>query len=130
MAPTYSDVKTYPKFGSFVRAAIGLPYAPLERLDEAMAVLRKLARASTGPRRKFCVLLLKYLNKTWLNGNIPREVWNMYQHPGVTTNNHAEVCHPKIKIKMQCFNFRLSITRWVPKNTSPSIQILMFLLMR
>ena len=30
------DVKTYPKFGTFVRAVIGLPYVLLERLDEAI----------------------------------------------------------------------------------------------
>ena len=56
-----------------------------------MAVLERIAMANTGARRKFCKFMIKYLRATWLNGSIPREVWNMYQHEGVTTNNHAEV---------------------------------------
>ena len=99
MAPAYSDANLYPKFGSFVRAVIGLPYTPLKRLDEAMKILEKMAQATTGSRRKFCQHLLKYLYKTWLNGCIPREVWNMYQHPGVTTNNHAEAFNSKMGAK-------------------------------
>ena len=31
------------------------------------------------------------LDDSWLNGAIPRRVRNMFQHRGVTTNNHAEV---------------------------------------
>ena len=92
MATDYSDINTYPKFGSFIRAVIGLPFAPLERMEEAMDVLGKMAKANTGSREKFCHHMLKYLRRTWLDGPISREVWNMYQHSGVTTNNHAEVC--------------------------------------
>ena len=72
MAKYYTDAKTYPKFGHFIRAVIGLPFAPLERLEEALGIISRMAKAR-------------------LDGNIPREVWNMYQHPGETTNNHAEV---------------------------------------
>ena len=90
MATAYSNTNN-PKFGSFVRAVIGLPYAPLNRLDEAMAVLERIAQGTSGSRKVFCQLLLKYLRNTWLDGSIPREVCNMYQHQGVTTNNHAEV---------------------------------------
>ena len=35
--------------------------------------------------------MTKYLDDTWLNGAIPRRVWNMFQHRRVTANNHAEV---------------------------------------
>ena len=90
-AADYSAVKNFPKFGSFVRAVIGLPYVPLERVEEAMAILRMMAKDNTGSRFKFCKELLKYLCHTWLDGSIPRAVWNMYKHRGVTTNNHAEV---------------------------------------
>ena len=91
MAQFYSDSQTYPKFGSFIRAVIGLPFCPLDRLDEAMNILERMAKANTGSREKFCQHMIRYLRRTWLDGAIPREVWNMYQHPGVTTNNHAEV---------------------------------------
>ena len=91
MAQFYSDSPTYPKFVSFIRAEIGLPFCPLERLDEAMNIFERMAKATTGSREKFCQHMIRYLRRTWLDGVIPREVWNMYQHPGVTTNNHAEV---------------------------------------
>lgn len=97
MASAYSDSGTYPKFGSFVRAVLGLPFAPLERLDEAMVILENIAKANTGPRGRFCQHLLKYLRNTWLDGPIPREVWNMFKHQGVTTNNNAEVIYSNLK---------------------------------
>ena len=90
-ASDYSNVKDYPKFGSFVRAVIGLPFVPLDRMDEAVAIIKNIGRANSGARRIFCKSMLKYLDDTWLNGAIPRRVWNMFQHRGVTTNNHAEV---------------------------------------
>ena len=90
-APDYSSIDEFPKFGSFVRAVIGLPYVPLERMEEAMGVLGKLSMMNTGPRKRFCKEMIKYLRKTWLDGSIPRAVWNMYNHKGVSTNNHAEV---------------------------------------
>ena len=68
------DVKTYPKFGTFVRAVIGLPYVLLERLDEAIKILRKIAKANDGKRKKFCLNMFEYLEKQRLNGNVPREV--------------------------------------------------------
>ena len=95
MATDYSNANMYPKFGSFVRAVIGLPFTPLKRLDEAMSILEKMAKATSGPRKKFCHHLLNYLRSTWLDGSIPQEVWNMYQHQGVTTYNHAEVFNSK-----------------------------------
>ena len=70
---------------------IGLPYVPLERMEEAMGVLGKLSMMNTGPRKRFCKEMIKYLRKTWLDGSIPRAVWNMYNHKGVSTNNHVEV---------------------------------------
>ena len=84
-------MKDYPKFGSFVRAVIGLPFAPIDRIDGAVDIIKKLGKANTGVRRVFCKLMIKYLDETWLNSAIPRKVWNMFQHRGVTTNNHAEV---------------------------------------
>ena len=71
----------------------------LERLDEAIKILRKIAKANDGKRKKFCLNMLEYLEKQWLNGNVPREVWNMYLHKGVTTNNHAEGYNYKMGAK-------------------------------
>ena len=123
MATTYSDTKSFPKFGSFVRAVVGLPFTPLERLEEAMAVLEKIAMANTGARRKFCKFMIKYLRATWLDGSIPREVWNMYQHEGVTTNNHAEVIIRSKFNRITIFTFRLSTSKWARRRKSPNIQI-------
>ena len=89
-AMDYSNVKDYPKFGSFIRAVIGLPYVPLDRIEEAMDILKKMRRSTTGPRRKFSKDMISYLQRTWLDGSIPREVWNMFDHKGVSTNNNAE----------------------------------------
>ena len=98
-AVDYSNVKDYPKFGSFIRAVIGLPYVPLNRIEEAMEILRRMRRSTTGPRRKFSKDLISYLQRTWLDGSIPREVWNMFDHKGVATNNHAEGFNSKIGAK-------------------------------
>ena len=73
-----------------MRAVIGLPYVPLNRMEEAMVILEKLAKNNDGARRKFCKEMIKYLRDTWLDGSIPREVWNMYQHRGVSTNKEDE----------------------------------------
>ena len=99
MAVDYGDVKNHPKFGTFIRAVIGLAYVPLERIEEAFRILQKLGKANTTKRKKFCKDMLEYLRRTWLDGCIPREVWNMFQHPGVATNNHAEGYNYKMGAK-------------------------------
>ena len=63
---------------------------PLDRMEEAMDILKKKIKATTGPRKKFAKELIAYLQRTWLEGSIPLEVWNMFDHRGVSTNNHAE----------------------------------------
>ena len=60
-------------------------------MDVAVDIIKNLARANTSVRRIFCKSMTKYLDDTWLNGTIPRRVWNMFQHRVVITNNHAEV---------------------------------------
>jgi hypothetical protein len=70
---------------------IGLPYVPLERMEGAMGVLGKLSMLNAWPRRRFCKEMIKYLRMTWLDGSIPRAAWNMYNHKGVSNNNHGEV---------------------------------------
>ena len=75
-----------------------------------MSILEKMAKATSGPRKKFCHHLLNYLRSTWLDGSIPREVWNMYQHQGVTTNNHAEA-----------FNFKMGAKKKISKHPNPYV---------
>ena len=50
MAVDYGDVKNHPKFGTFIRAVIGLAYVPLERIEEAFRILQKLGKANTTKR--------------------------------------------------------------------------------
>ena len=110
MATSYSDARNFPKFGSFIRAVIGLPFTPLERLEEAMGILEKMAKATTGARKSFCHQMLKYLRNVWLDGSIPRSVWNMYEHIGVTTNNNAEA-----------FNFKMGNKKKISKHPNPYV---------
>ena len=42
---------------------------------------------------------------TWINGSFPPETWNMFQHEGQTTNNHAEG-----------YNFKLGNIRRIAKH--------------
>ena len=46
--------------------------------------------------KSFVEDLLLYLRRVWLDGDIPRELWNMYSHRGVTTNNDAESLNSKL----------------------------------
>ena len=92
-----------------------------------MVILEKLAKNNDGARRKFCKEMIKYLRDTWLDGSIPREVWNMYQHRGVSTNNHAEVSiaydddyHSKAhKCLLQGFNFKMGAKKQISKHPNP-----------
>ena len=63
----------------------------MDRMDEAVDIIKNIARVNTSVREIFFKSMIKYLDDTWLNGAIPKRVWNMFQHRGVTTNNHAEV---------------------------------------
>ena len=110
MATHYSDVEKFPKFGSFIRAVIGLPYTPVERLQEAMRILEKLAMSTHPTLQNFCLNLIYYLETTWISGSIPVEVWNMYDHRGVTTNNHAEA-----------FNFKMGSKKQISKHPNPYV---------
>ena len=90
-----------------------------------MAILRMMAKDNTGSRFKFCKELLKYLCHTWLDGSIPRAVWNMYKHRGVTTNNHAEVSFfilsrlLKIKLFLKGFNYKMEAKQKLNKHPNP-----------
>ena len=84
------DYQSCPDFGSFVRAIFGLPYVPLSRLAEGVRNLYILAKKLDDRQAKFALVMIHYVQKTWINGSFPPETWNMYQHEGQTTNNCSE----------------------------------------
>ena len=87
------------KLNNLVRAALGLPFVPIERIQngEAMKVLTDLANEIDEPKvKKFAIGFLKYIDKTWLKGNYALETWNLFLHEGVTTNNYAEGYNSKL----------------------------------
>ena len=100
----YSD-KHNPKFGAFIRAVIGLPYVPLNKLDERMRNLKYLASKHDGKLKIFSSKLCQYLEDSWLHGNYPPSTWNMFEHDGVKTNDHAE----GYNYKLNCNNRKKSI---------------------
>ena len=80
------------KLTILVRMAIGLPYVPLDRINEGLEILKQEAQNVTGPAsvKKFAVRFVKYIEKTWINGNYEPSTWNYYLRRGVNTNNYAE----------------------------------------
>ena len=63
----------------------------MDRMDEAVHIIKNIARVNTSVREIFFKSMIKYLDDTWLNVAIPRIVWNMFQHRCLTANNHAEI---------------------------------------
>ena len=114
LKPVYSDVKNS-KFAGFVRACIGLPYVPLERLNEGVRNLYILATRLKGRQRRFSVKMIKYIEKTWIRGAYPPATWNMFQHEGVKTNNHAEG-----------YNFKLGNKKRISKHPNPYVLVDVF----
>ena len=49
--------------------------------------------------------MIKYVLRTWVNGSFPPSTWVMYNHQGVTTNNHSEG-----------YNYRLGNNRAIEKH--------------
>ena len=87
---SYYNDKKHAKFGAFIRAVIGLPYVPLDRMFEGVKNLYMLANKLQGKLKTFAIKMINYIEDYWLNGNYPPETWNMFCHDGITTNNHAE----------------------------------------
>ena len=100
MKSQYSAANKNPKFGTFIRCVIGLPFVPLERLNEGFQNLERIGSKVKGQKSKdFVKYLLDYIERVWMNGHFEREVWNMYNHRGVTTNNNAESLNSKLGSK-------------------------------
>ena len=85
----YSNKKCA-SFSAFVRANLGISHIPILRLKEGIRNLYVLANKLNGRQRRFSVQMIKYVQKTWINGSFPPSTWMMFDHRGITTNNHSE----------------------------------------
>ena len=100
------DYQNCKEFAAFIKAIFGLAYAPPERLAEAFRNLFILAKRLQEERQaKFALVMIQYVDKTWINGSYPPETWNMFKHKGQTTNNHSEG-----------YNFRLGNKKTIGKH--------------
>ena len=83
----YLDVKD-PSFAAFIRAIFGLPYVPLDRIEEGVQNLDLLASKLSGRRQTYANDHISYIRRYWMQNPT---VWNFYQHSSLTTNNVSEV---------------------------------------
>jgi len=69
--------------------------------------------------------LFQYYEDTWLNGNFPRELWNMYQVPR-RTNNNLEGWHKKfsnlVKDSVPHLDTFLDMMQQEEQSTATSVQ--------
>ena len=101
MKPFYSDSK-HLEFSKFIRAALSLPFVPLDRLNEAMDILTKLVKTIKNKKpQKFSKQFLKYIKKHWIESKTyPPETWNFFKPDiKVSTNNYAEGYNSRLNRK-------------------------------
>jgi hypothetical protein len=77
----------YSKAGStelhaFVRPVIGLAYVPLDRLQEGQENLNILAEKLKEKQLEFAQKLLRYLLRTWINGQYTSDTRRMADSNG------------------------------------------------
>ena len=78
---------------ALVVAAIGMAYVPIDQLEKAFDIMKKIAsQLPSGKQKKFGKSFLSYFKKTWMDksGDFPPSDWNFYNFKGVTTNNFNE----------------------------------------
>ena len=87
-------------FANFIRACVGISFVPLNQLDNALNVLRRMGRELKEQKfRDFSKNLVDYLNTFWLNGRYSRESWNHFVHRGASTNNANEGYNSRLNNK-------------------------------
>ena len=78
----------------FIRVSLGLPRCPLDRLQEAVELLKiEGKKLPTLKERKFATKYIKYLERTWTSEKcrFKPESWNFFKYKGpASTNNHNE----------------------------------------
>jgi hypothetical protein len=61
---------------------------PLDRLQEGLQNLNILAEKMKEKQLEFAHKTLRYLLRTWINGQYEPKSWNLFDHDGVSTNNY------------------------------------------
>ena len=97
----FSDVRKNGAFCGFIRAILGLPYVPLERLKEGIRNLYIICRRLTGKQGIFGIKMIKYVEKYWIRGNHRPVTWNVYKSETVSTNNNLEGYNSKLGNKLK-----------------------------
>ena len=97
----FSDVRKNGAFCGFIRAILGLPYVPLERLKEGIRNLYIICRRLTGKQQTFGMKMIKYVEKYWIRGNHRPVTWNVYKSETVSTNNNSEGYNSKLGNKLK-----------------------------
>ena len=80
MKPYYSNTKNT-EFSRFVRAALSIPFVPLDRLNEAMEILKQLVKTiKIKKAAKFAQQFIDYIKKHWINSEkYPPKTWNFFK---------------------------------------------------
>ena len=106
MATYYSQKSKEPKFGSFIRLLIGLPFVKIQDISRGMKNIEKVANLLKVKKcSDFAQAMLKYMNDFWMQ--LPLELWNVYNVKN-RTNNLAEG-----------YNFALGSKKVISKHPNP-----------
>ena len=91
---SYYNHINHPEVSDFIRVSLGLPRYPLDRLQEAVELLKiEGKKLPTLKERKFATKYIKYLERTWTSEKcrFKPESWNFFKYKGLaSTNNHNE----------------------------------------
>ena len=97
----FTNFKDNGPFCAFIRCILGLPYIPVQRMNEAIRNLYILCRKLHGKQRSFGLSMIKYVMSTWIQGSFPVITWNVFNYDGVNTNNNSEAYNSKLGAKLK-----------------------------
>ena len=97
----FADVKKNGAFCGLIRAILGLPYVPLQKLNQGIRNLYIICRRLKGKQRSFGMKMIKYVEKYWVRGSHLPVTWNVYKSDSVSTNNHSEGYNRKLGSKLK-----------------------------
>ena len=99
-----SDTDQGKIFKGIVWMTFSLPLVPLERLDEAIDLIRSELLDQVSPSfQSWCEDYLTYILSTWIHGHFPPTSWNFYDRleDGHLTNNACEGLNNRLRSKMK-----------------------------
>ena len=98
---TYYSVKSSePKFGSFIRTILGLPFLQIEDLGRGLKNIENMGTSLTNIKCKdFAKDMIRYIKSFWLYGSLDPKLWNMFMYTGSRTNNQCEGYNFKLNSK-------------------------------